>query len=219
MSNAFPILYSFRRCPYAMRARLALYESGIRCELREVVLRDKPPSMLALSPKGTVPVLQTVDGGVIEESLEIMLWALSQSDPGGWLNADRSQTMSLVQQNDTEFKTALDRYKYATRYEDADPLQEREKAENFLRVLEGHLQETSQLLSHKPTLADFAMFPFIRQFAFTDKAWFDKAPYPAIHKWLDGHISSGLFQNVMPKFNQWREGDAPILFGKIKSRP
>ncbi len=212
MHTSLPILYSFRRCPYAMRARVAIFASMQTCQLREVVLRDKPQTMLDISPKATVPVLQLGNGIVIEESLEIMQWALTQADSLNWLSAPTEETHALIQQNDTEFKTHLDRYKYTTRYEGADRLQERGKAEEFLKVLEDRLSEGAYLFGCKPTLADYAIFPFIRQFAFTDKDWFDQAPYPAVRIWLEMLLTSGIFQGVMKKYPQWHDGDEVTLF-------
>ncbi|MDV7340954.1 glutathione S-transferase [Terasakiella sp. A23] len=209
----YPILYSFRRCPYAMRARMALYVSGITCELREVVLRDKPAEMLALSPKATVPVLQLPDGTVLEESLDIMRWALVKNDPKGWLKADEDEIAQLIYQNDHVFKIHLDRYKYANRYDDADPLLEREKAEIVLQDLDQRISAHGHLCGYKPSLADYAIFPFIRQFCFADKAWFQSSPYQSLNRWLEGFLEEVVFLNVMPKFQQWHRGDEPLLFG------
>lgn len=212
MMSDYPVLYSFRRCPYAMRARLAVWASGCVVELREVVLRDKPQAMLKASPKGTVPVLILPDGRVIDESLDVMIWALQQSDPDRWLGPDLDDMTTLIRKNDTDFKKNLDRYKYAERYHDADPIKEREKAESFLHVLEERLFRYCFLCGDKRSLADYAIFPFIRQFAFTDKGWFDTAPYPKVQNWLEGHLNSDLFKNAMRKYPQWQEGDARVLF-------
>ena len=183
-----PVLYSFRRCPYAMRARMALYSSGIVCELREVVLRNKPETMLALSPKGTVPVLLTCEGKVIDESLDIMLWALRQNDPEDWLSPQHGSLegmLALIERNDFEFKDHLDRYKYPVRYEGVDTVQERTKGELFLQDLEQHLSKNSCLFGAKLSLADFAIAPFVRQFANVDKSWFDQTPYTGVQDWLN----------------------------------
>ena len=163
-----PILYSFRRCPYAMRARIVLRQCNIQCELREVVLREKPESMLTASPKGTVPVLILKDGTVIDESLDIMKWALEQH-PGfdetrlikGW----RAKTERLIESNDGEFKHHLDRYKYPNRYGDVDSLHHREQAESFLLELTEYLSESEWLMGETPSLCDAAIGPFVRQFA------------------------------------------------------
>lgn len=207
-----PILYSFRRCPYAMRARLALSVAGVRCELREVVLRDKPAEMLALSPKATVPVLQLPDGTVLEESLDIMRWALDHNDPEGWLDGDGADMQALIDHNDQEFKTYLDGYKYSARYENVDPMEQRAKAEIILKILNDRIQSNGYLCSSHPTLADYAIFPFIRQFAFVDINWFKSAAYPDLAQWLDGFLESDLFLKVMVKYKQWTCEDETVYF-------
>jgi len=210
-----PILYSFRRCPYAMRARMALVVSGQVCQLREVVLRDKPPSMLEYSPKGTVPVLVLADGTVIDESLDVMHWALNKSDPEGWLapeSGSMDEVEALIERNDEDFKTHLDRYKYATRYEGADPLEHRTQAERFLAELEGLLGNQDYLFGNQIGFADIAIGPFIRQFANADKAWFDATPYPRVQRWLEAFVSSERFVEVMKKYTQWQEGDEVTWF-------
>lgn len=211
-----PVLYSFRRCPYAMRARLALHACRVPVELREVFLRDKPAAMLAASPKGTVPVLVLVDGGVIEESLDIMDWALAQRDREGWLDfpADAGETMAaLISENDGPFKAALDRYKYPTRYADADPRAEREKAKNFLFRLEAQLSATDHLLGSRFSKADAAILPFIRQFAHVDREWFYGGDWPALIGWLDRFLRSDRFAAIMTKYEPWKSGTAGVVFG------
>ncbi|MEO8343270.1 MAG: glutathione S-transferase [Gallionella sp.] len=197
-----PVLYSFRRCPYAMRARLALYASGVAVELREVSLRDKPASMLAASPKGSVPVLVLPDGGVIDESWEIMQWALHQHDPEGWLGQDNSFIAAanpLIIENDTTFKYHLDRYKYAERYPEYPRSHYRSEAEIFLRQLEDRLRTTHFVLGDSMSIADVAIFPFIRQFAAVDNNWFAQTSYPLLQRWLDIFLGSELFKAVMKK--------------------
>jgi len=198
---AEPVLYSFRRCPYAMRARMALSMSGTGYEHREVVLRDKPPQMLKVSPKGTVPVLVTEDDLVIEESLDIMRWALEQSDPEGWLGRNDA---ALVETNDGPFKHHLDRYKYATRYEDAQPDEHRAAALEILEQLERRLEERAYLCGDTRGFADIAIFPFIRQFANTDRAWFAAQDLPRVQAWLEGLVSCDLFAAIMTKHPQWQ---------------
>ncbi|MEX0341283.1 MAG: glutathione S-transferase [Erythrobacter sp.] len=198
---AEPILYSFRRCPYAMRARMALSVSGAQYEHREVVLRDKPPQMLEASPKGTVPVLVTEDGEVLEESLDLMRWALARNDPEGWLERDDP---ALVEANDGLFKHHLDRYKYATRYEDVDPEEHRSAAMEILRGLESRLAASAYLCGDERGFADIAIFPFIRQFANADRAWFDAQDLPSLQAWLKRLIKSELFTGVMQKYPQWQ---------------
>ncbi|MBO6768023.1 MAG: glutathione S-transferase [Erythrobacter sp.] len=198
---ADPILYSFRRCPYAMRARMALSVSGAQYEHREVVLRDKPPQMLEASPKGTVPVLVAENGEVLEESLDVMRWALGQSDPEGWLDRDDPE---LIEANDGPFKHHLDRYKYATRYDDVDPEEHRAAAFDILRTLEERLEAGAYLCGEQRGFADIAIFPFIRQFANADRAWFDVQDLPKLQAWLEGLITSDLFTGVMQKHPQWK---------------
>ena len=207
-----PILYSFRRCPYAMRARMALMASGQTVRLREVVLRDKPAEMLEASPKGTVPVLVLEDGTIIDESLDVIAWALSQNDPGSWKT---DEAADLIAEADGPFKKALDRYKYPNRYEDegVDKLEQRAKGREFLAKLDARLADHNQLLGDEITEADIAIFPFIRQFANTDRSWFDAEPLPHLQRWLAGHLESDLFLSVMKKYPQWKTGDEEVVFG------
>jgi glutathione S-transferase len=199
MSKA--ILYSYRRCPYAMRARMALRAAGIELEQIEISLRDKPQEMLNISPKGTVPVLQCPDGRVIEQSLEIMRWALEQNDPQEWLeHADDAEQLSLVQRNDTDFKHWLDRYKYAERYPDFTAQYYRAQATSaLLDDLEAQLAHNQYLGGQSPCLSDVAIFPFVRQFAAVDPSWFGGAELPALRSWLQGWVESELFTSVMAK--------------------
>lgn len=202
-----PILYSFRRCPYAIRARMAIAYASITLEMREVALANKPAAMLAISPKGTVPVLQLSDR-VIDESIEVMRWALSQSDPENWLAVDTQQEQStLIEENDNEFKGWLDKYKYWGRYPEQSQQDYRIKAENFLSALELRLQQNSYLLGDNICMADIAIFPFIRQFAFVDKSWFDDADYPLVQRWLNQFLQSKLFEQVMEKHALWQQPD------------
>ena len=202
-----PVLYSFRRCPYAIRARLAIAASGVQVELREVVLRDKPPEFLAASPSATVPCLVT-DAGVIDESLDIMRWALRQNDPAGLLEMPDAGH-DWIARNDGPFKHALDRVKYASRYPDDDHTTHLATATAHLSALDATM---GTWLFDRPTLADYAMLPFIRQFAFIDKPWFDAQPWPRLHAWLDRFLSSDSLGAVMGKYPTWAEGDAPRLF-------
>lgn len=214
-AQQLPILYSFRRCPYAIRARMAIACAQIPVELREVALRDKPAEMLALSPKGTVPVLRLADGSVLEESLDIMHWALRQHDPGNWLQANPAQqadTAALIASNDGQFKTHLDHYKYAVRYPQHPAEHYRALGEQLLAYLETRLTAHPCLIGEQTTLADVALFPFIRQFAFVDKDWFDQAPYPQLQNWLQTLLESPLFQTVMIKLPPWNTGERKTLF-------
>lgn len=192
-------LYSFRRCPYAMRARMALRYSAVPVSIIEVSLKAKPADMLAASPKGTVPVLVCADGRVIEQSLEIMHWALSQNDPDVWLPADRPLIEALIEENDTRFKVLLDRYKYAVRYPEYPMEHYRAQGAVVLQRLECLLEHTPYLTGTTLTLADVALAPFIRQFAHVDRAWFAQAPYPKLQAWLECFLASGLFTAVMAK--------------------
>jgi len=207
-----PVLYSFRRCPYAMRARMALLVSGTAIRLREVVLRDKPAEMIAASPKATVPVLVLPGGQVVDESLTIMRWALDRSDPQGWLQGNAAES-ELIAEADGPFKHDLDRYKYPTRYDNVDPLFHRASGMVFLEKLDRLIQPSGQLNGPRPTLADHAIFPFVRQFANNDRGWFDSLPLPALQKWLGDHLASPLFATAMKKYPQWKSGDAEPVFG------
>lgn len=215
MSMHFPVLYSFRRCPYAMRARLALAESGQQCELREVVLRNKPEAMLQASPKGTVPVLVLPDGSVIAESLDIMLWALRQHDPGHWLDPENEtlETMlGLIGQCDDTFKYHLDRYKYPQRYENTQAQTHREAGLEWLQQLESRLSLATYLFGQRPALADLAIMPFVRQFAQTDMNWFASQPIPQVQGWLEAWLASPVFLRIMDKYKPWEEGQAQVRF-------
>jgi glutathione S-transferase len=208
---ALPVLYSFRRCPYAMRARLALASSGLAYELREVALRSKPPELLAASPKGTVPVLVLPGGEVIDESLDVMLWALRQRDPDGWLEGDLPSMLALIAGNDGDFKRQLDRYKYPNRYAgehggDAQRFAELHRAAGatWLASLQHRLHAQNFLFGDRASLADMAMLPFVRQFAHTDAAWFAEQPWPQLTAWLARFEASALYQSVMDKHAPWR---------------
>jgi glutathione S-transferase len=202
-----PVLYSFRRCPYAMRARLAILAADVEVELREVVLRDKPQAFLDASPSGTVPCLALPDQ-VIDESLDIMIWALSQSDPQGLLSMPE-EGQDLIARCDGPFKHALDRTKYTTRYPDDDPTYHRAEASLFLADLNAQIDV--HLFGH-PSLADMAIAPFVRQFAFIDKPWFDAQPWPQLQGWLARFLASDAFAQVMVKYPQWQPGDAHTVF-------
>lgn len=203
-----PILYSFRRCPYAMRARLAVAAAGVGVELREILLKDKPEAFLAVSESGTVPSLVTADG-VIDESFDIMLWALKQNDPQRWLTMP-DEGFDWITRADGPFKQALDRTKYETRYRDSDPSQQRDIAAGFLSDLDAQI--THWMYDDHPTLADYAILPFVRQFAFIDKAWFDAQAWPNLQGWLERFLTSKGFEAMMLKYPPWKEGDAPVSF-------
>lgn len=203
-----PILYSFRRCPYAMRARMALAISGTVCHIREVKLARKPAELVAASPKATVPVLVRTDGGAIDESLDIMRWALARNDPENWLERE---DRPLIEANDGPFKHHLDRYKYPDRHA-GDPAEHRVAGLDLLRPLEERLRSRSHLCGAERGITDAAIFPFVRQFAETDRAWFDAQPVPRLQAWLGRHLASSLFGAIMVRLEPWRPGDPPLAF-------
>lgn len=200
MAASFPVLYSFRRCPYAMRARLALYSAKIFHEHREVDLKHKAPEMLEISPKGTVPVLQLADETVLEQSLDIMKWALKGSSLS-------PEDTNLIEENDTTFKQALDRYKYPGRYPEEKDVNYRDLGELFLKKLETRLSP----YAGNPTFLDMAVFPFVRQLSKVDQQWFEAQNYPHLTSWLNSISSSSLFQHVMENFSPWSMGDEPMM--------
>ncbi len=210
-----PVLYSFRRCPYAMRARLALRVAGQAVEHREIELKHKPAAMLQASPKGTVPVLVRTDGAVLEQSLDIMRWALEHHDPEAWLPKDepsRQDAWALIAQNDGDFKFHLDRYKYPHRYGLEDGVAHRAQAAVFLDALAQRLAANAYLNGPRFGLADAAIAPFVRQFAHTDKAWFAQQNWPALAQWLAAFEASAAFAQVMEKHPVWpgvADGFAP----------
>ena len=212
--SPYPLLYSFRRCPYAMRARLALWASGQVCELREVVLSRKPAALLAASAKGTVPVLVLANGQVINQSLEIMLWALRQNDPLHWLgHAPELQDMlQWVAQCDGEFKFHLDRYKYPNRFGLSDGSGHRTQGAVFLDSLNERLSQSAHLVGASESLADMAIAPFVRQFAHTDAAWFARQPWPALQTWLAKFEASNAYRQVMHPYAAWAPEHLPVLF-------
>ncbi|WP_068086001.1 glutathione S-transferase [Polycladidibacter stylochi] len=211
-----PILYSFRRCPYAMRARLALISSNTQVELREIVLRNKPAHMLEISPKGTVPVMILPDATVIDESLDIALWALSRNDPQNWLEPEtgtKLQMLDLIAHLDGAFKYHLDHYKYASRYEDADPEVHYNSAIQELEGLEKRLQNSPYLFGSRPALADQMLFPFVRQFCNANKERFQQSAPERVRAWLNRLIETELFTTAFAtKWTQWQPGDVPLLF-------
>jgi len=218
-----PVLYSFRRCPYAMRARLAIAVSRQHCELREVTLRSKPPDMLAASPKATVPVLVLPNGAVIDQSLSIMQWALQQRDPEGWLAPDTHATQqALIAENDGAFKQHLDRYKYPNRHaqehggdERGFALAHRASGALWLAGLQTRLARHAWLFGPAASLADMAVLPFVRQFSHTDPVWFATQPWPHLTVWLMRWEASAVFQGVMEKYPPWQSGQAGVVFPRI----
>ena len=205
-----PVLYSFRRCPYAMRARLAIITSGVQVELREIRLRDKAPEFLAISPKGTVPVLVT-QTGVIEESLDVMLWALEQADPEHWLHMPE-KGYDWISRGDGPFKQALDHTKYAVRFPDLNHTQELGHATEFLQDLNDQIAGFDWMFGANCTFADMALLPFVRQFANIDRIWFNQKNWPHLHRWLDKFLATDRFTEIMLQYERWHTGDSATIF-------
>ncbi len=213
LKNNLPILYSFRRCPYAMRARMAIHISSQKCEIREVLLRDKPPSMLEYSSKGTVPVLVLQSGEVIDESLDVIDWALNLNDPDNWQRSkDNEKTKELIKINDGEFKHHLDRYKYSKRYDNEDPEFHRKKCLSFIEKVNSELQNSKYIFDDEISYIDISLLPFIRQFRIADNEWFDELPYENVKSWLSNFLNSELLESIMSKHDLWKEGDEVTIF-------
>lgn len=206
------ILYSFRRCPYAMRARLAIAYTQQPVALREISLQCKPEAMLIHSAKGTVPVLVLENGDVLDESLDIMVWALEHCDPDGWLQANLTEMLKLIDENDFEFKIWLDKYKYADRFPELSAEYYRENAEDFLFKLENRLLTSPYLFGEQISLADMAIFPFVRQFAGVDPEYFEATPFVHLQKWLASLINTPLFHSVMQNYPTWLESGQETAF-------
>ena len=209
-NQSWPILWSFRRCPYAMRARLAIQSSGIRVNLREILLRDKPDEFIADSAKATVPVLRLPDGHVIDESLDVMHWALEQNDPEDWrsiLTTSPETSQAFLAELDGRFKSALDRYKYASRYDHGaeETLQHRAIGVEFLTRIDETLRQNTYLSGQQAGFLDFASLPFIRQFRIANPDWFDQQDWPVLHLWLHNFLNSERFSAVMKKYDPWKE--------------
>ena len=209
--NDLPVLYSFRRCPYAISARMAIAAASIEVTIREVLLKDKPPELIAASVKATVPVLVLPDGNVIDESLEVMGWAHSQRDPLGWLSGEGFSS-DWIQTCDGEFEYWLDRYKYADRHPEHAAEHYRREAEVFLRQIEERLTGFSWLGGEAPSVTDVALFPFVRQFAGVDPAWWQSSPYPGTRIWLAQWLEGPLFSAVMTKYPRWEPGQPGARF-------
>lgn len=228
-----PILYSLRNCPFAMRARLAIFRTKQAVELRDIVLSNKPAEMLLASPKATVPVLVISKDNVIDESLDVMLWVLKQSDPNNllrtcnndenkqaeWCGASNAldEILALINLFDTEFKTCLEQYKCAKRYHEVDLQQKRETCEYYIKQLEQRLSSHRYLFDDDESLADIALLPFIRQFAKVERKWFLQSPYPNLKQWLNGYLQSVMFTKVMAKYPLWTPDQPVLKFGDIKS--
>lgn len=214
-----PILYSLRNCPFAMRARLAIFKAKQSVNLRDVVLSNKPAEMLQASPKGTVPILVT-NHKVIDESLDIMLWAFAQNDANDFLHKDRkthdiqvhTNMMRLIAQFDEEFKLCLENYKCAKRYHESNILECRQACENHIELLEQRLNKHQHIMSNSESLADIALLPFIRQFARIERQWYLNSPYPKLRIWLNNHLQSPMFTKVMAKYPLWKKNQPDVIF-------
>jgi len=210
----YPILYSFVRCPYAMRARMALKLTEIKCEIREVRLNNKPKHMIDMSPKGTVPVL-VLENNIIDESNEIIDWALSFNNVfDGNLDEDQKDlTSRLIELFDSKFKYNLDRYKYATRYENIDINKHKMECLKILINLEDLISKDEWFLGKSINKLDISILPFIRQFRIADTDWFDKQnQITGIQQILDNFLNSKLFKDIMFKYDVWTENDMPQFF-------
>jgi len=208
------ILYSFRRCPYAIRARLAITYSQTTVELREVILADKPIELIGISPKATVPVLQLSNGNILDESLDIMFWATTKHAANA-LHLPQYTSyhhIELIKENDFQFKQHLDHYKYADRYPEHPQIFYRKQGEIFLSKLEQLLSHQRFLMGETLSIVDYAIFPFIRQFAHVDKTWFDQSHYSKLKQWLENNLASTIFSQVMQKTPQWKSGTSGITF-------
>ena len=213
---SIPVIYSFRRCPYAMRARLALLASEQICEHREILLRDKPASMLTLSPKGTVPVMWLPDGRVLDESLDVMYWALHKNDPLGWLgytSNDILMATKLIEENDGPFKHHLDRYKYADRYEKENLDMHKNACLETLEKLNTQLNGNDWLFGGEARMVDYALLPFIRQCRIANSEWFDaQTQLEHVHRWLQNFLASDIFNTAMHKYDVWQDDHKPVSF-------
>ncbi|GGP60546.1 glutathione S-transferase [Shewanella saliphila] len=218
-----PVLYSLRNCPYAMRARLAIYASGQQVHIRDLVLSNKPAELLTVSPKATVPVLvikanaASSHDHVIDESLAIMQWAFSQTDPNDYLHSQSAsvlpQMLAIITQFDTEFKGLLEQYRCAKRYHEPSLTQHRQACEQYLGDLERRLTQHHYLMSNNPSLVDLALMPFIRQFARVERQWYLQAPYPKLRQWLNHYLQSKMFTKVMAQYPLWLETKQDYIFG------
>jgi len=222
VNASLPVLYSLRNCPYAMRARIAIYYAKQKVALRDVVLTNKPDEMIQVSPKGTVPVLvfneETKTPKIIEESLEVMLWALQESDPDNYLQSGMphllAEMLSLISQFDHEFKACFDKYQCAKRYHEDSLEKDREACEKYIAELEQRLNQHDFLMSNTPSLADIALLPFIRKFSKVERQWYLQSPYPKLRSWLNHYLQSRMFSKVMTKYPLWLENKEVIIFGE-----
>lgn len=221
ITKPLPILYSLRNCPYAMRARIAIFKSKQTVILRDLVLSDKPKELIAASPKATVPVLVLTNGTVLEESLDVMLWVLNETDPDDLLQSKNecslSEMLTLISTFDHDFKTCLEQYKCAKRYRESNIAECREVCEQYLKILEHRLISNKFLMSNTESLVDIALVPFIRQFARVERQWYLQSPYPNVRQWLNNYLQSAMFTKVMAKYPLWLDNHEEVLFSGKKS--
>ena len=212
-----PILYSLRQCPYAMRSRLGILHAQQTVVLRDIDMKNKPEEMLSVSPKGTVPVLLLGDSTVIDESLDVMVWALNQSDPSNLLyshdETKLTQMLVFIHQSDTEFVDALQKYRAASRYHDTNEVECRERCCEWLMTIELALSQHTYIMGETPSLVDYAILPFIRQFSRVDKKWYAQAPLPYLRAWLVNHYNDPTFSKAMFTHPKWHKGADEIIFG------
>jgi glutathione S-transferase len=215
--STLPVLYSLRNCPYAMRARVAIFKAQQIVILRDIVLSNKPKEMITASPKATVPVLVLANGTAVEESLAVMLWALNETDPDDLLQSQNeyglSDMLDLIKSFDNDFKACLEQYKCAKRYRESNISECRELCEPFIQTLENRLNRHDFLISNTESLADIALLPFIRQFARVERQWYLQSPYPKIRQWLNHYLQSPMFTKVMAKYPLWLDDHEVVLFG------
>jgi len=220
---SLPVLYSLRNCPYAMRARIAIYYAKQKVALRDLVLTNKPDEMLVASPKGTVPVLvignELVQPQIIDESIEVMLWALHESDPENLMHSETphllSEMLSLISKFDTEFKKCFDKYQCAKRYHEDSLVSDREACEKYIAGLEQRIELNGFLMSNKTSLADIALLPFIRKFSKVERQWYLQSPYPNLRAWLNNYLQSRMFSKVMTQYPLWLENKELVIFGEL----
>jgi len=221
-TKLLPILYSLRNCPYAMRARIAIFKAKQTVMLRDIVLSNKPKKMIAASPKATVPVLVLTNGIVLEESLSIMLWALNEADSDDLLQSKNerglSDMLNLIKTFDNEFKVCLEQYKCAKRYRESNIIECRVACEHFIQILENRLNCHAFFMSNKESLVDIALLPFIRQFARVERQWYLQSPYPKIRQWLNNYLQSPMFTKVMAKHPLWLDAHEMVLFGDVSKK-
>lgn len=217
-TESLPILYSLRNCPYAMRARIAIFKAKKTVILRDIVLSDKPKEMITASPKATVPVIVLPNGTVIDESFDVMLWALTEHDPDDLLQSKNPQflttMLNIIKSFDQNFKACLEQYKCAKRYRENNISECRAACEQYIQTLEVRLTEHDFLLSDKESLADIALLPFIRQFARIERQWYLQSPYPKVRQWLNNYLQSPMFTKVMAKYPLWLDDYEVVLFGQ-----